>query len=58
MPAGTSWRLLRRVVYAASLWLPASLAAQATPVYGRIAGGQTAVPAGVYVDSVVATVNF
>lgn len=33
-------------------------AAQATPVYGRIAGGQTAVPAGVYADSVVATVNF
>ncbi len=33
-------------------------AAQATPVYGRIAAGQTAVPAGAYADSVVATVNF
>jgi spore coat protein U-like protein len=33
-------------------------AAQTTAVYGRIAAGQTAVPAGAYSDSVVATVNF
>lgn len=33
-------------------------AVQATPVYGRIAAGQTAVPAGNYADTVVATVNF
>ncbi len=33
-------------------------AAQATPVYGRIAAAQTTVPAGPYADTVVATVNF
>jgi len=33
-------------------------AAQTVPVYGRIASGQTTVPAGGYADSVVATVNF
>jgi spore coat protein U-like protein len=33
-------------------------AAQATPVYGRIAAGQTAVAFGSYADTVVATVNF
>ncbi|HSB18534.1 MAG TPA: spore coat U domain-containing protein [Anaeromyxobacteraceae bacterium] len=33
-------------------------AAQTVPVYGRVAAGQTTVPAGAYADSVVATVNF
>jgi len=33
-------------------------AAQTVPVYGRVAAGQTTVPAGGYADSVVATVNF